>query len=59
MEDGRIISGSNDGTLRIWDLENPGGNMILSDHTKAVTCLGLLPSGKVVGGDDGSMKIFA
>ena len=61
VPDGRIISGSNDNTLRIWSLRMDGkwDSTILKGHTDFVRCLQALPDGRIVSGSaDNTIRIW-
>jgi WD40 repeat protein len=66
LPNGRLISGSHDKTLRIWNVQtgqqsNPKGKceLILEGHTDAVFCCTILPDGRIVSGSyDGTLKIW-
>lgn len=51
LPDGRALSASLDGTLRLWDLES-GESRALAGHTDRVTALVVLPDGRVLSGSD-------
>lgn len=57
----RIVSGSNDGTLRLWDAST--GKLIgtpLEGHDQAVTCVGFSADGALIvsGFDDGTLRLW-
>ena len=57
----RIVSGSRDKTLRVWDVTEGGGHCLqtLRGHTGWVNCVGLLPDGRVVSGSrDKTLKVW-
>lgn len=59
LPDGRVVSGSNDKTLRVW--ETGSGQLVktLAGHTGAVNALAVLPDGRVVSGsDDTTLRIW-
>ena len=62
LPDGRVLSGSDDMTIKVWDLEKPDGEQcthILTGHTSWVRCIGVLPDGRVLSGsDDGTIKVW-
>ena len=51
LTDGRIISGSRDHTIKIWNIFN-NTNTTLEDHTGVVLSLSILLDGSVITGDD-------
>ncbi len=58
-----LASGSDDGTVRLWDLENPGGEpTILSGHTSSVYSVAFHPDpGRNLlasGSDDGTVRLW-
>lgn len=48
LTDGRIVSWSNDGTLRLWDVESGSVLRIFEGHSKSVTGALLLPNGHLL-----------
>ena len=57
-EEGNIVSGSNDNTLKIW---SPQGKLLhtLEGHQNSVLTLAITPSGNIVSGsDDNTLKIW-
>ena len=57
----RIVSGSRDKTLRVWDVTEGGGHCLqtLRGHTGWVNCVGVLPDGRVVSGSrDKTLKVW-
>jgi WD40 repeat protein len=62
-EDRQLISGSEDGTARVWTLEAPAGSttpLTLNGHTSVVTTLALSPDGKqlATASADGTARIW-
>ena len=61
LPDGRIVSGSDDRTLRIWT-KSAGGKWdseVLSGHNDLVRCLQVLPDGTIVSGSaDKTLRIW-
>ena len=61
LPDGRIVSGSDDETLRVWTrgADKTWSSEILTGHTQGVYRLQALPDGRIISGDaDGSLRIF-
>ena len=61
LPDGRIVSGSYDGILRVWSKDEVGvwQSEELAGHTDWVNCLQALPDGRIVSGsDDQTLKIW-
>ena len=57
----RIVSGSRDKTLRVWDVTEGGGHCLqtMRGHTGWVNCVGVLPDGRVVSGSrDKTLKVW-
>src|SRR4051812_47757056 len=58
LPDGRLVSGSDDETIRISDLAS-GTSQVLKDHTSSVTTLTVLPDGRLVSGSyDTTIRIW-
>jgi WD40 repeat protein len=49
LPDGRALSGSDDRTLRLWDLRS-GESRVLTSHTDWVRALAVLPDGRALSG---------
>lgn len=47
LPDGRLVTGSNDTTVRVWNTQNATCLLTLSGHTKEVAALILLPDGRL------------
>lgn len=60
LKDGRIVTGSKDTTLRVWNYNKPGKKvLILTGHTKIVTDVRELPNGYIVSGSiDSTLRIW-
>ena len=59
LADGRLVSGSNDCTLKIWDITSGICLMTLSEHENFVSCALQLADGRLVSGSgDGTLKIW-
>ena len=57
--DGRVVSGSDDGTVTVWDLASGQEERTLSGHDGGVWALALTGDGRVVSGsDDGTVKVW-
>jgi len=62
LPDGRIVSGSSDGTIKIWEKGASGKYEVketLKGHTGCVNTLQVLPDGRIVSGsNDGTIKVW-
>jgi WD40 repeat protein len=59
LPDERIVSGSWDYTLKIWNILTGKCDITLRGHTNMVYCVAILPDGRIVSGsDDGALKIW-
>jgi len=57
----RIVSGSRDKSLKVWDVSEGGGNCLqtMRGHTGWVNCVRVLPDGRVVSGSrDKTLKVW-
>jgi hypothetical protein len=54
MPDGRIVSGSSDRTIRVWNpaiaAGQPGHVVVLAGHTDFITGIAVMPDGRIVSG---------
>jgi len=54
-----IVSGSEDKTIRIWDPNTGICKHVLKGHDNAITCLGILSTGKIISGSvDGKIRLW-
>jgi len=59
LPDGRVISGSDDNTLKLWDLKSQSCVATLTGHSGSVNALTLLPDGRVVSSSgDNTLKLW-
>ena len=59
LPDGRVVSGSDDNTLRVWDAAAGQCLQTLEGHQSRITSVAVLPDGRVVSGsDDGSLRVW-
>ena len=58
--DNLIISGSEDGTLRVWDFKSGNCLHVLKGHSSPITALGLASEKRIIisGTDNGTVKIW-
>ena len=56
----RVLSASQDGTLRLWDLEGGWELSCFEGHAGGVTCLAVSPAGRyaVSGGTDRTVRVW-
>ena len=58
LGDGRVVSGSRDGTVRVWDLD-AGTSRVLEGHQSYVTAVAALGDGRVVSGSrDRTVRVW-
>lgn len=57
--DGRAVSASSDGTLRVWDLESGDELAVLTGHRDAVRAVARTGDGRVVSASwDGTLRVW-
>ena len=56
----RIVSGSNDRTLKVWDAQTGQETLTLKGHSRSVNCVSFSPDGKriVSGSFDKTLKVW-
>jgi WD40 repeat protein len=56
----QAVSGSEDGTLRVWDLKTGEASSTIEAHGKSVTAIAITPDNKQVisGSEDGKLKVW-
>jgi WD40 repeat protein len=52
LPDGRLVSGSSDSTLRLWDPATGSCERVFEGHQGPVTALAVLPDGRLASGSD-------
>ncbi len=59
LDSGRVVSASQDGTLRVWDVASSETLQTLKDHTARVNSVAVLDSGRVVSASlDGTVRVW-
>jgi WD40 repeat protein len=59
LRDGRLVSGSYDNTIVIWNIDTGDSESLLSGHTNRVKCLLQSPDGRLLSsGWDGMVKVW-
>jgi WD40 repeat protein len=52
LSDNRIVSGSLDNTIKIWNSQTGDCEITLTNHNNMIICITLLPNGKIVSGSN-------
>ena len=59
LPDGRVVSTSEDFTLRVWDAASGQCMQTLVKHRGTISCVSILPDGRVVSGSwDGTLRVW-
>lgn len=62
LPDGRLAAGHGDGTddstVRVWDLQRHGLDAVLYGHTSKVCALAALPDGRLLSSSFGCLKVW-
>ena len=59
LSDGRVVSGSDDRSLRVWDPWTGQCLQVMEDHHSRVNCMALLPNGYIISGSsDHSLRVW-
>jgi WD40 repeat protein len=59
LPDGRVVSGSRDKTLRVWDASSGACERVLEGHSDSVECVAVFPDGRVVSGsEDSTLRVW-
>ena len=59
LSDGRVVSGSDDGMLRVWDVESGQILRNLEGHSRGINAVAMLDSRRVISGsDDGTLRVW-
>ena len=59
--DGRLVTGSQDGTARVWDLKDPAAPpLVLRGHVHSIVALAFAPDGRLVTGSyDNTARVWS
>ncbi len=59
LDGGRVVSGSNDKMLRVWDVESGESLRVLKGHARGVNAVAVLEDGRVVSASgDGTLRVW-
>jgi hypothetical protein len=59
LPDGRLASGSDDNTVRVWDPSGRAAPLVLSGHQSSITALAVLPDGRLASGSwDNTVRVW-
>ena len=59
LADGRIVTGCDDNSLRVWDITTGSCTQHLTGHTDGVPCVAQLADGRIVSGSqDKSLRVW-
>ena len=58
LRDGTLISGSEDDTIKIWNLSSGKALQTLNGHQAAITCITTLDNNLISGSEDDTIKIW-
>ena len=59
LSDGRIVSGSSDNTIMIWNIDTGECEKVLEGHTSSVSSLSVLSDGRVISGShDKTIRVW-
>ena len=59
LPDGRIASGADDNTVRVWDPQGQRPAQVLEGHAGWVNCLAVLPDGRIASGaGDNTVRVW-
>lgn len=59
LQDRRCVSGSHDGSLRVWDIDSGACLRTLKGHKSLVSCVAALPGGRCISGSfDNTLRVW-